>query len=133
MADEEGSQFKCYHWLFGHVGVRGVAEPELAHPAWNSYKRALRHAGLEMDAMKLTLISNYGHGSFKSGDRMYTRQQYVKAWLDKKQVDYFESVAEEIALDRGHHHVDAADARVSMSDFLESPLISRRGGYAPWH
>ena len=43
VSDEESSQFKAYHFLFSHVGVRGCAEPELSHPLWNSYKRALRN------------------------------------------------------------------------------------------
>lgn len=42
VCDEESSQFKGFHYIFGYIGVGGSAEPELAHPMWNSYKRALR-------------------------------------------------------------------------------------------
>lgn len=58
---------KAYHYIFSFLGARGVAEPELSHPLWNAYKRALKHTDassrnifpilLFLDSRYSTLIS----------------------------------------------------------------------------
>lgn len=82
--------------------------------------------------MKLTIISNYGHGSFGSGDRHLTRQEHVKSWLAKRDQWYFETTAEEIALDRGELGLDTESAHLCMSDFLDADSIRTRGGFVIW-
>jgi hypothetical protein len=49
-------------------------EPELAHPLWNALKRSLKvrlpsGSDLSTSVLKLSIIANYSHGAFKSGDK----------------------------------------------------------------
>ena len=47
----------------------GNCEPELAHPLWNSMKRSVAEAGLQERCLKLSIVSNFKHGSWPSGDK----------------------------------------------------------------
>lgn len=60
--------------------------------------------------MKLTIISNYGHGAYLSGDRLLSRQGHFKNWLAKQDSQYFDMVAEEVMLDRDEVGVDVCSA-----------------------
>ena len=82
--------------------------------------------------MKLTIIANYGHGSFGSGDRHLTRQEHLQSWLSKRDQAYYETIADEISLDRGQLGLDTEGARLCMSDFLEANSIKTRGGFVIW-
>ena len=56
VADEEGVQVKAFHYAFERLNVRGLNEAEASHPSWNSFRKAMKGAGLTMDVMKLSLI-----------------------------------------------------------------------------
>ena len=79
--------------------------------------------------MKLTIISNYGHGAYLSGDRLLSRQGHFKNWLAKQDSQYFDMVAEEVMLDRDEVGVDGESAALNMTDFLSAKSIKTRGGF----
>ena len=74
MEDEEGVQGKAWNFLLEVGAIRGMMEPEMAHPWWNSYKRAAKQTGLDSSILKLTILCNHPHGSFQNGDRFFTRR-----------------------------------------------------------
>ena len=115
----------------GRVGVRGCAEPELAHPAWNTYKKALKTSCLDEAAMKLTIIANYGHGAYVKGDRLLARQEYLRSFLEKQDSSYFQVLSEEIMMDKGVSDVDEESASFLLSDWMECKSIKNRGGFVP--
>ena len=43
VSDEESSQTKAFHFLFSHVGCRGLTQPEISHPKWNAFKEGSGH------------------------------------------------------------------------------------------
>ena len=66
--DEEGGQTKAWNFLFDcRAGATdGYNEPEMSHPKYNGFKRAVNEAGLEGPLMKGTLMSQYKHQPFMS-------------------------------------------------------------------
>ena len=114
--------------------VRGGAEPELVHPLWNSFKHAVRDAGLEMAVLKLTVISNFNHGAWSSGDRFQMKSDYFKSFLGKQPPEYFEELSDEISLDR--HQPAAESPSVSIvleaQDLLSSEVMVKRLAFAIW-
>ena len=51
----------------GRAGnLDGYNEPELSHPQYNGFKRAVNEAGLEGALLKGTLMSQYKHQPFMS-------------------------------------------------------------------
>lgn len=126
-------QFKSFHFLFSHVGCRGFCEPEHSHPLWNATKRALRECDLDLAVMKLTIVCNFGHGAFCTGDRLLSRQEYLHKYLQKQDAAYFQEIAFEIARDNDEHHlvVDEDHAASLIEDFMNAPSIKNRGLFAP--
>jgi hypothetical protein len=106
-------------------------EPELAHPYWNAYKGATKEVNKTIACLKLTIISNFNHGSFVSGDRMYTKREVFGQWLRGKDHDYFADIAEEIAMDR-EENINQDTAILYMNDFMESPAIAKRLEFESW-
>ncbi|CAE7811014.1 unnamed protein product [Symbiodinium sp. CCMP2592] len=130
VADEEGVQNKCFHFLHSYIGVRGAISPEICHPKWNCWKRAVKHTGMNFDLMRLTIAANYGHGSKITGERVTMRQEYLETWLGKQDEQYFEEISEEINHDRGERGMTSDAVQTSIAEFLEAPLIKRRAHYA---
>ena len=92
MTDEEKSQQKAlwYCWNTSNIGLRGFHEPEACHPKWNGVKAAMRAASLEVAALKGTMMSNWSHGPYNSGQlrmtgeealRLKLRHQATPEWL----------------------------------------------------
>jgi hypothetical protein len=109
--------------------VCGMVEPELSHPKWNGFKKALKASGLEYSALKLTIACNYNHGSFQSGDKQHVKCDALRAYLSSQPPEYYAEQAEQIAFDRCQS-VDAAMAKASLEDWMETPLIKNRGRFA---
>ncbi|CAE7232718.1 unnamed protein product [Symbiodinium sp. CCMP2592] len=130
VADEEGVQNKCFHFLHSYIGIRGAICPEISHPKWNCWKRAVKHSGMNYDVMRLTIAANYGHGTKLTGERVSMRREYLETWLLKQDEEYFEEISEEINHDRGQRGMTSDAVQASVTDFLESPLIKRRAHYA---
>ena len=130
VSDEESSQTKAFHFLFSHVGCRGLTQPEISHPKWNAFKRAAATSNLEFDLLRLTVCANYAHGPWTNGDRLVLKQQALESYLDKQSEDWFSDMAEEIARDAGESELLSEEqARASMSDFLDSEAIRNRGAF----
>ena len=130
MEDEEGVQCKCWHYLFDVASLRGCVEPELAHPLWNSFKRSLRQADLDTSMLKLTVIANFGHGSFNNCDRHFTRLEVMQDYLSSQTDEWFECQADKWAFDNG---IPMDSEWVpSATDWLESPALTNRGLFATW-
>ncbi|CAE7631480.1 unnamed protein product, partial [Symbiodinium sp. CCMP2456] len=130
VADEEGVQNKCFHFLHSYIGVRGAICPEISHPKWNCWKRAVKHSGMNYDLMRLTIAANYGHGTRLTGERVTMRREYLERWLEKQEEQYFEEISEEINHDRGERGMTSDAVQASITDFLESDLIKRRAHFA---
>ena len=131
VADEEGVQNKCFHFLHSYIGVRGAISPEISHPKWNCWKRAVKHSNMNYDLMRLTIAANYGHGTRLTGERVTMRREYLETWLEKQDEQYFDEISEEINHDRGETGMTSDAVQASMTDFLESPLIKRRAHFVP--
>ena len=131
VTDEEGMQTKCFHFLNSYVGLRGAVSPEVSHPKWNCFKRAVAASALSTDLMKLTLAANYGHGAQLTGERVSLRRECLEAFLNRQGEEYYEEIGEEICLDRGGApgSMDPGATHALMSDFLNAPSIRRRGDY----
>ena len=56
VTDDEGVQQKAFQYGWQVMHMRGVSESETSHPCWNAFKKAISHAHMTMDVMKLTLI-----------------------------------------------------------------------------
>ena len=105
-------------------------EPELAHPLWNSFKRSLRQADLDTSMLKLTVIANFGHGSFNNCDRHFTRLEVMQDYLSSQTDEWFECQADKWAFDKG---IPMDSEWVpSATDWLESPALTNRGLFATW-
>ncbi|CAE7426520.1 unnamed protein product, partial [Symbiodinium microadriaticum] len=129
VSDEESSQTKAFHFLFSHVGCRGLCQPEISHPKWNSFKRALAASGLEFDILKLTVIANYAHGPYAGGDRLVMKQEMLASFLQKQTQDYFADIAAEICLDQDASMDTASGetAAMMLEDFMSSDALKNRG------
>ena len=110
--------------------MRGGIEPELSHPKWNAFRWALDHSGLGVSVLKLTIIANYNHGAFKSGDRLYVKQEVFKKWLSAKPESYFQDLQEEIANDRQEDISDSSTTYDMLNDYMNSPVITNRMEFA---
>ena len=132
VCDEDGLQNRAIHFMFSFVGLRGAITPEVSHPKWNSFKRACSSAGLDYDLLRLTLASNYGHGTRITGERRADRQQYLHNYLLKQTLQYFLDLKEEIMLDRQMPDDSTElDPQLLLEEFLECPSIKRKGAYVP--
>ena len=131
VCDEESVQNKSFHYLFSFCGLRGGTTPDICHWKWNSFRRAIKSTSLNVALMKLTIAANYGHGNTIGGERRLYREEYLKAFLEKQPMEYFEELASEISADRGtpSDELDGESAHVPIADYLDSPLIKNRGTY----
>ena len=77
------------------------------------------------------VAAKYGHGTKITGERTAMRREYLEQWLAKQPDEYFEEIAEDISHDRGEHSMAAEDVAATITDFMEAPLIRRRGDYVP--
>jgi hypothetical protein len=123
--DEEGVQNKAWHYIFEVVGARGVVEPELAHPKWNGFKRALRSAKLEFSALKLTICCNFNHGAFLSGDKLADKREYMAEYLSTQDAEYYAEKSELIAFDRGEEACPEM-VPVMLADMMSSKSMTNR-------
>lgn len=114
------------------MGLRLAVAPECFHFKWNAFKRAIDHSNLQFDMMRLTVASNYPHGTKLTGERGTLRKQMLQSFLAKQDEQYYEDISEEIALDRGitNDGVGQDACRLLLEDFLETPSIRKRGDYA---
>ena len=131
--DEETVQTKAWNYLFEKAKVRGLVEGELAHPLWNAYKRAIKDADLDTSVLKLTILSNFGHGSYTNGDKLFTRREYLQKYLERQNDDWYSELADNIAFDRHlwGEHLTPNDLDALFSDFIEADTIARRGRFVP--
>ena len=81
--------------------------------------------------MKLTIICNFNHGSFASGDRLYTKKEVFGAFLDRKPDEYFEDLSESISLDRDEPVIPDA-GKSYCHDFKTSRAIKNRLEFVSW-
>ncbi len=100
-------------------------EPELAHPKWNAFKAAIKKSNKDTAVMKLTVLCNFNHGSFCSGDRLYQKQELFQRFLNRQDENYFIERAEEVSFDR-NEEVDESTARSSLQDFMDCQSIKNR-------
>jgi len=134
VGDEEGLQNRAMHFLFSYVGLRGAVTPEVNHPKWNSFKRAMASSGLEYDLLRLTIAANYAHGAKITGERASARKLYLERFLKRQPESYFLDMRDEIMMDRdistehGEHEFDATRL---LEEFLDCPSIRKKGLYAP--
>ena len=75
--------------------------------------------------LKLTIVANYNHGAFSSGDRLFNKIEIFSAWLNKQPDTYFEELSEDMSLDHGDP-VSAETAKAACDDFMASPAITNR-------
>ena len=134
VGDEDGLQNRAMHYLFSYVGLRGAVTPEVNHPKWNSFKRAMTSAGLEYDLLRLTIAANYSHGAKITGERASDRKLYLESFLKRQPESYFLDMHDEIMMDRdlspehGEHELDTTRL---LEEFLECPSIKKKGIYVP--
>ena len=78
--DEEGQQTKAWGFLFDlrAAGLDGFNEPEMSHPKYNSFKRAVHDSGLEGALLKGTLMSQCKHQPFMSLNNAKNLKQALK-------------------------------------------------------
>ena len=135
ISDEEGVQTKAIHYLFSFIGLRGAFSPEVCHPKWNAFKRAARSASMSFDLLRLTLAANYGHGAKITGERATARKQYLREYLTKQSVEYFEDLYEEILQDRGLLASGCCDQNIDprhlIENIMDSPSVKSKGIYVP--
>lgn len=127
-------QNRALHFLASFVGLRMAVVPELNHPKWNCWQRAVEHSGMEYDLMRLTVAANYPHGTKMQGERASNRRLFLKTFLHKQNDQWFSDIAEEICMDKGRSidSMDVGTCRYMIEDFLESPSIRKRGDYDSW-
>ncbi|CAE8627865.1 unnamed protein product [Polarella glacialis] len=124
-AVNHGIQTKAWNYLFEVIGLRGMVEPELSHPKWNGFKKALKTADLEYSALRLTICSNFNHGAFKSGDKLHSKMESLQQYLSHQPEEYFEEQAELICFDR-NEPVEPSAAKLALEDWMEAPSIKNR-------
>ena len=130
MSDEESSQAKAFHFLFSHVGCRGLTQPEISHPKWNAFKRALSTTSLDYDVLRLTICCNYSHGPWGAGDRLVMKQEMLAAFLQRQPKEYFADMAQEIFRDQGSDSAPSdEDAAFLIEDFMSSEALNNRGAF----
>jgi hypothetical protein len=130
--DSEGKQGKGWLYLFKACKLRGALEPEICHPLWNPFKNAIDDVeGMKESALKLTHVCNYNHGSFKSGDRGFTKREIFADYLSKQPDEYYDMLQEEIASCLGIGNPEEAESlRWQFNEFMQAPCIAKRNIFA---
>ena len=80
--------------------------------------------------MRLTIISNYNHGTTIGAQRVTRTTECLKQFLEKQEAEYFEAVSQEVSLDRDCE-LDSESAGLSMDDILSAPSVCKRHAFAP--
>ena len=132
ICDEEGVQTKALHFLFSFVGLRGGSTPEICHPKWNGFRRAIASSGLEYDMLRLTIAANYAHGTKTTGERATDRRTFLKSFLNRQDEAYFEDLTVEILRDKGIQDAEGISARFLVEEFLQAESIRKKGDYVFW-
>ena len=123
-------QTKAWHYTFEILRVRGFVEGELAHLCWNCFKRAIKDASMDTSILKLTILSNFGHGSFTNGDKTFLRREYLANFIQHHaSEDFLTSLAEDLASDRGISGLTPDEASGILEGFMESKTIGTRGKF----
>ena len=79
--------------------------------------------------MRGTIIANYSHGAYCSGDRLLSRQQLFRQWLESRDDDFFSAITEEVFADRLVEYHPDESALLSVDDLLLTPGICKRGRF----
>ncbi|CAE7628136.1 rplM [Symbiodinium sp. CCMP2592] len=135
VGDDEGVQHKAFNYAWERLHLRGFSESEASHPAWNAFKKAMTASNLTMPIMKLSLICNFDHGAWKSGDKLEAKKDAFQAYLEDQLLisdqceDYYEAFAERVAADRGEAFDEQLDAAECMAEWLSTRALRNRGLY----
>lgn len=78
--------------------------------------------------MKGSIISNYGHGAWLSGDRLLVRQELFRQWLGKQDHEFLIDLSGEVLRDRGEGHLEG-EVVYDVDDFMQMPSIRRRNQF----
>jgi len=72
---------------------------------------------------------NFNHGAFLSGDRLHQKLEAVTAFLELQNEEFFATMSESIALDRG---IDFSPdmVHVNFQTWMEANCIKNRGHFA---
>ena len=79
--------------------------------------------------MKGSIICNYSHGAYLSGDRLQIRQELFRSWLSKQDENVFQELSDDVLRDRGSSDMEGG-VLMDIDDFLQSDCIRRRGLFA---
>lgn len=101
VCDEEAVGWRSINLCFDAMSLLGMATPELAHPMWNDFKRALNDAKLQGTLMKLTLLTNHGRGPWCSGRNGFNITEAAEHLMSNCSDEYIESLLPQIAFDLG--------------------------------
>ena len=82
-------------------------------------------------SLKATVIANYSHGSFLSGEKQFSKKEYLQAYLERQDESFFEEMGDEIACDRDEN-VTEFEAKAILESWMECPSIANRGHFATW-
>lgn len=93
--DEEASQTKALNFLWDtdFCGLRGMSDPEAAHPRWNALNRCSDKALLRGSMLKGTAICNYKRGPMNTGQNaaiakeslaLKIRDCATEEWLEQR-------------------------------------------------
>ena len=80
-------------------------------------------------SLKATVIANYSHGSFLSGEKQFSKKEYLQAYLERQDESFFEEMGDEIACDRDEN-VTEFEAKAILESWMECPSIANRGHFA---
>ena len=73
-----------------------------------------------------TVVGNFNHGSWQSGDKLLDKSEALKIFLENRPQAYYESLAEQISFDRELGLLDIDSVLPSINDFLLSKSIKSR-------
>ena len=84
-----------------HVGLRGLIDPEAAHPRWNGFKRSSTKSVLDGAMLKATLMGGWRRGPYQSGSNFHTSKSALELHIrDSASFDWLEARAELIYQDK---------------------------------
>ena len=132
MEDEETVQTKAWNYFFEVLRLRGLVEGEMAHPLWNCFKRSFRDVGLDTSVLKLTILANFGHGSFTNGDKTFVRREFLSNYMQKTATeDMLATLAENLSFDRGisDFAFSPEDVAAMLDSFMDAKTIGTRGKF----
>ena len=121
VCDEEAVGWRSINLCFDAMSLLGMATPELAHPMWNDFKRALSDSKLQGAMMKLTLLTNHGRGPWGSGRNGFNVTEAAEHLMSNCNDEYIESLLPQIAFDLG---CDTDDIIFGREEWMA--IISKR-------